>query len=254
MYVITHKEFRYKIPSEYVPLLVGADFNTNTMGYLADNTGDNISAKNKNFCELTGMYWLWKNCDNEQIGISHYRRYFSAKKTLNNVRLEALITNRPKAIPEQKLIEYLREYDWIIPQPVEVSACGQTVYEQFEDAHNIQDLKQTKQVIAELYPDYLDAFEKIMKQTKMSMYNMLYTSFEQYSSYCEWLFNILFTLEKRLDIRDYDEYQQRIFGFLSERLFNIWLEKSNVKVKRLPVFNTSTENRKGVIEKIKSEF
>lgn len=41
-----------------------------------DNTGDNISDRNRQMCELTAMYWIWKNADAEVVGIEHYRRRF----------------------------------------------------------------------------------------------------------------------------------------------------------------------------------
>ena len=48
--------------------------------------------------------------------------------------------------------------------------------------------------------------------------------------YCEWLFDILFEVEKRIDISNYSVYQKRVFGFLAERMFNICLYKNKIKV------------------------
>ena len=50
------------------------------IGYQPDNIGDNISSKNPSFCELTGLYWAWKNLDNEYLGLAHYRRHFKGSK------------------------------------------------------------------------------------------------------------------------------------------------------------------------------
>lgn len=84
--VATHK--KYKMPSDamYIPLHVGAegkkdsDGNELDLGYIKDNTGENISILNPSFCELTGLYWAWKNLDSDYIGLVHYRRYFGTKK------------------------------------------------------------------------------------------------------------------------------------------------------------------------------
>ena len=80
--VATHKAFPMPTDKMYIPLHVGAEGKTNEdgtpldLGYQKDNTGDNISAKNANYCELTGLYWAWKNLKADYIGLVHYRRYF----------------------------------------------------------------------------------------------------------------------------------------------------------------------------------
>lgn len=84
--VATHK--KYQMPSDqmYIPIHVGADGkkdaegNDLDFGYIKDNTGDNISNLNPSFCELTGLYWAWKNLDADYIGLVHYRRHFSKKR------------------------------------------------------------------------------------------------------------------------------------------------------------------------------
>ena len=43
---------------------------------LHDDEGDNISNKNKTYCELTAQYWAWKNMEADYYGFFHYRRYF----------------------------------------------------------------------------------------------------------------------------------------------------------------------------------
>ena len=85
------------------------------------------------------------------------------------------------------------------------------------------------------------AYDKVMDSKKLYQYNMLIAKKELVDEYCHWLFSILFELEKITDISDYDKYNKRIYGFLSERLFNVWLEKNdNLKVKELPVNNVES--------------
>ena len=80
--VATHKKYQMPIDHIYIPLHVGADGkkdaegNDLDFGYIKDNTGDNISNLNPSFCELTGLYWAWKNLDADYIGLVHYRRHF----------------------------------------------------------------------------------------------------------------------------------------------------------------------------------
>ena len=54
-----------------------------------------------------------------------------------------------------------------------------------------------------------------------------------FDEYCEWLFNILFEVENRTDISNYDSYNKRLYGFLSERLINIWVMQTKFKSKRI---------------------
>ena len=91
--VATHKKYIMPTDSMYVPIHVGAegkkDSNGNKLdlGYIKDNTGNNISKKNASFCELTGLYWAWKNLDADFVGLVHYRRHFSMnhKKGFENI-------------------------------------------------------------------------------------------------------------------------------------------------------------------------
>lgn len=84
--VATHKKYQMPDNELYLPLHVGAEGkfddqgNPLDLGYLKDNTGDNISEFNSSFCELTGLYWAWKNLNSDYIGLVHYRRHFSMKK------------------------------------------------------------------------------------------------------------------------------------------------------------------------------
>ena len=73
--VAAHKKYWMPDDSVFLPIQVGAALHL-ALGYVPDNTGDNISAKNPNYCELTALYWAWKNLDCEYIGLCHYRRYF----------------------------------------------------------------------------------------------------------------------------------------------------------------------------------
>lgn len=91
--VATHKLYWMPNDNVYLPLHVGRVMEGAVdLGYLGDNTGDNISGKNKDYCELTGIYWAWKNIAADYIGISHYRRQFTrCKKYSNNDKKNSII-------------------------------------------------------------------------------------------------------------------------------------------------------------------
>lgn len=217
------------MPSDevYMPIHVGREGKDN-LGYVGDNTGENISIKNPNYCELTGLYWAWKNLDCEYIGLCHYRRYFAHKSKSSKLedKKQAIFTR-------DDYEQLLQQYDVILPK--KRNYYIETVRSQYEHAHNKRDLDEIEKIIKMQYPSYIEAFEKVMNSRKLHIYNMFVMNKALFDEYCTWLFDILFTLEKRIDITNYDKYNARVFGFLSERLFNIWLEKKQLKIKTVNV-------------------
>lgn len=233
--------------SEYLlPIQVGAACAQSDLGYQRDDRVlgkpcDNISQKNGNFCELTAIYWAWKNIktvfpDLKYIGLNHYRRYFSFYDSdwrKNYIaRPEQEISSY--AINKEKLSEWLLEGNIILPREARLKC---SVAQAYEHAHFSTDLRSLHDVIRERNPDYLDAFNEVML-CRHSFFdcNMFIMPFDKFEDYCGWLFGILFELEKRIDISHYDAYQRRIFGFLSERLLTLWVLKNGYKKKTLNYF------------------
>ena len=225
--VATHKQYWMPEDKIYLPIHVGRVEKAD-LGYLGDDTGDNISAKNANYCELTGLYWAWKNLKCDYIGLCHYRRYFAHAVSGSDMEKKKL------AILQRTDYEkLLKQYDVILPK--QRNYFIETVRSQYEHAHNKNDLALTEQIVAELYPEYSEAFCKVMGGTKLHIFNMFVMKKEKFDEYCQWLFTILFELEKRIDISSYSQYEARVFGFLSERLLKVWLEKQKLKVKGIDV-------------------
>ena len=207
IFVMTHKPFTPPEDSMYVPLHAGRA-NAADLGFLGDNSGDSISAYNANFCELTGMYWLWKNYHaSDYIGICHYRRY--------------LIDETGSVFTESKLQELLSNYD-IITTKLLTLTCS---YEEgFRQNHHLKDLVTTGNVLNEKYPEYMDTFQTLLHGPNTYFGNIFITSKETYDRYCTWLFDILLEVQKRTDLTGYNNYQKRLFGFLSEFLQTVWIQ------------------------------
>ena len=232
----------------YIPLHVGRDGKAD-LGYIGDNSGENISAKNANYCELTGLYWAWKNLKNDYIGLCHYRRYFARE----NIHTDNIEKKKTAILHRKDYEKLLQEYDVILP--VKRNYYIETVRSQYEHAHNKRDLDEAEKIIKELYPEYSEAFTKVMSRTKLHILNMFVMKKTLFDEYCSWLFNILFELEKRIDINSYNQYEARVFGFISERLFNVWLEKQQLKVKEVPVvFLEKQDWVKKIAEFLKRKF
>lgn len=234
--VITHKDYEFPDSACYCPLFVGGKTTSDLKNerFYQDSVGVNIAEKNSSFCELTGLYWAWKNGvfeDNQYVGLVHYRRYFAGKK---------LCLKKQHIASERELLSLLEKYDAILPK--KRNYFIESIYSHYQHAHHIKDLELTRTVITELQPEYLESFDAVMQGRKLHLYNMFVMSSEKASEYCHWLFSILFELEKRVDVTHYDNYQKRVFGFIAERLFNVWILYNQLNVKYLPVVNLDGEN------------
>ncbi len=220
LYIAAHKAFSVPTEEGYIPLQVGAADGT-ALPYTPDDTGENISRKNPHFCELTGLYWIWKNTRDDYKGLVHYRRYFTWRgRRLTPADVRLLLTGADILLPRQ---EYLRESAW-------EEFCLHSGQE--------RDLLLLQEVIEEVSPELLPAFRQVMAGNRLHLYNMLIAPRAVFDGYCHWLFTVLFRLEQRVDMTGYTPYQQRLYGFLGERLLNVWVTHAGLRVHTLRVQQT----------------
>ena len=234
--VCCHKKGDFPSDNIYIPIHCGKAISNVELNIQEDNRGDNISSKNPNYCELTALYWAWKNLKNvNYIGLVHYRRFFDfssrfVEKEISYVNEYQLIGER---INNQKeFVSIFCKYDIILPKRkvfasnLKKDYCSKHIPEEYEILRN---------VIKRLFPDYLGSFDYIMNQTnKASCYNMFITRETVFDSYCSWLFTILFAVEKEIKISEYP-YQARVFGFMSERLINIYCYHHSLRILYKPI-------------------
>lgn len=219
IYTLTHKHFTKPDDNMYVPLQVGTAINS-PLGYLRDDTGDNISALNGYYSELTGLYWIWKNVhDINYVGTCHYRRY--------------LIDENEHIMNEKQYEQIFKEYELVTTKRV---VLNNSYHYGFSANHNVTALDMTGEVIKELYPEYYDTFIQLVNGNETYFGNMIVTSKELFDKYAEWLFTIFFEVQKRIDMEtDKDSYHRRVFGFISEFLLLVWVRVNNINVKECKV-------------------
>ncbi len=220
IFVMTHKLFERPKDEIYVPLQVGhALHGTLDETYLRDDAGeDNISSQNPYFSELTGMYHVWKHVtDTDNVGICHYRRYPVIRDGHNSA--ERLLTG-------QDCERILQEYDLITTEQLTLHS---NYYDGFAVDHNLHDLQVTAEVVKEKYPVYYPVFERLVHNNKVYFGNICIMPKRLYNRYCEWLFDILFEVQKRIDVTGYDGYRKRVFGFLSEFLQMVWIQGNHLR-------------------------
>lgn len=232
IYVVTHKKLVNQICEQknFIPIAVGKLLhNDSDCNYLKDNTYNNIADKNCSYCELTAQYWIWKNDSLADIkGLCHYRRYFT-KKNLS-VSVNGFIDTK-----YIKKILFSNGYDAIVSKKT-YSYRG--VKNAYLDCGYEKDLETTREVIREIYPEYLDSFDQFMDGCWGYVGNMFIAKASLYNQYSKWLFDILFEVEKRINIKNYSPQEARVFGYISERLLTVWIIKNDVRVKELRVVNT----------------
>lgn len=225
IYIATHKKFNVPNLNGYCALQVGAE-GKEKYGYLRDNIGNHISGKNANYCELTGLYWIWKNTDDSYKGLVHYRRYFGRNNLSNKIS---------DICSYEYLLNCLKSVDIVLPyveyfkqnakEEILLHCCTEEIFDKL------------RQIIETKYPDYIETYDRYFNENKASLFNMLFCKREIFDAYCEWLFSILFVLEKQVDLAKLNTYQQRLYGFFSERLLNVWVIKNKLVVKHLPVIH-----------------
>lgn len=237
--------------SLYKPIVAGNTLLTKKVIYPGDDIGDNISDKNQYYSELTAIYWVWKNTSHSIIGSCHYRRFFTNKpiplvyrfkhwmlhpfsrKNSNGLWYSSNFKRHQKLIlSESEMLGILENYDAILPVP---RRFRYSIEQHYRKYHDIADLEKVIKIIVERHPGYEASFDQTMQSNELYANNMFVMKREQFQSFMEWWFDILFRFEKQTKLEKYTGYQERIFGFMAERLLTVWIRHHNLKVRELPL-------------------
>lgn len=206
--------------------------------FIRDDVGEHISHKNKSFCELTALYWIWKNTLDPHIGLCHYRRFFSSILFSDQNRSGAAV---PLEIA-QRLLD-LDQYGSILEAEVNLADMivpmrdprPRSAVQMYSEHCRVDDWNAMLSGMSELYPLEREPAERFFcTNYPLHYYNMMITKRSRLNEYCEWLFPLLFHLERAI-IPSTDPYQHRVFGFLAERLFNWYTVSRGLKLIERPV-------------------
>lgn len=234
--VATHKKYQMPKDEMYIPMQVGTEGKEKIDGYEHDNIGENISIKNPYFCELTGLYWAWKNLDVEYIGLVHYRRYFTKKKIIPKIENEKFKI----VLTKEEINEKLEDVDVILPK--KRNYYIENLYDHYKHTMYIEPLDKTRDIIAEKCPEYLNEFDRLHKRKSAHMFNMFIMKKDVLNDYCSWLFDILFELEKKVDNSKYDAFHKRFYGRVSELLLDVWINTNHLSYKEVRVIDIENVN------------
>lgn len=260
--VASHKNVKVPDSDIYLPIQVGAALTDEVFSspYIQDDTGDNISEKNKRYNELTALYWAWKNLkDVDYVGLCHYRRYFYPlssniknfiRKTIKKflyyssktmpVRIRRNITYYKHDIVsygnifknsnslERNLKNLLESYDVIVPYKNLFSKYS--LKDHYKKYHKEEDFYLLTE---ELIKSGIDRgkIDSIFNKKYLRFCNMVIMRKDILDEYCNWLFPLLFSLERSISYESRDEQESRVLGFLAERLLSIWIDLNEDKFK-----------------------
>ncbi len=245
--VCCHKNDIIISQDPYFPIQVGKSISSVDLGIQGDDTGDNISHKNANYCELTGLYWAWKNLKGvDVIGLCHYRRYFDFHRQcqfgIPQTEFGTESFNKLNLSLTDEYIERVLKGKIVIPSPLH---SPQTLMQSYCESHVSDDFRIMEHVVKESSVEAGNAFDDIIKNgNKLSRYNMFIMNWDHFNEYCNWLFQILAEIERRTDISNYNCIQQRVYGYMAERLFNVWIKLTNADTIKLPVIFITDSPRK----------
>ena len=212
---------------------------------IGDDTGENISTRNRYYSEMTAVYWAWKNFDKldnpDFIGLNHYSRFFTFKPDIPNKDARLY----PSALDDDIAEEYLtlkwlpsllREYDMIIPRHFPVPQGS--VYDLALNRGSY-DYDDALALMREKYPDYIEAAENYLHSTKGLFCNIFIMRRELFFRYCEYIFGILKPLDEKARRENKEHEKLRRLGYIAEILTGIFLHQAicerKYRVKAVPV-------------------
>lgn len=228
--VLSHKDVKTPDDPIYVPIEVGACKREDHFYPNLDNTGDNISEKNDSYCELTGIYWAYKNNEYEYFGTAHYRRYlmngFFSGKNLDNV------------LNEEKIEKLLSKYDILVPSKIVMII--HTNYYHYVIHHKREALDITEEIIKTDYPSFYKSYKKVMRRVWGHYFNMFVTRKDLAQDYLDWLFELLGKVESRIDLDEYVGQDKRVFGYIAELMLDTYIDAKKLRYKDVRFANMSS--------------
>lgn len=173
---------------------------------IGDDTGENISEKNPQYCELTAQYWAWKNLkDVEYIGFCHYRRFFDIK----TVDIERILQQKD-AIVIKMLFDH-------------------PMWREIVQYVSLEDMTIMLMVLKKKNPDYEETLLKYLNGHTLYAKNMFICKKELFDQYAEWLFDVLFECEKYIKPLPYTR-GRRALAYMGEFLLPVYLMHQRCRV------------------------
>lgn len=236
LFVCAHKEFGCRLTNPNYTILCGKNDDIKADVPIV-HIDDELA--NLGFSEWQKFYHIWKHMEvKDYVGLMHYRRVLLLGDDINN-------------IPPME--DLFKDCDIIVG---EILHCN--IRSQYQMCHNIKDLEDCIDIIKTDYPDYADACDRAINGNRFIICNTYVLRKDDFYDLCHFMFGVLFKFCERNGIDPTDdasfrayadrgskggEYQSRVCAFLSERLFNVWVEKHQFRIKSVKDVDGGVGNR-----------
>ncbi|CDA96739.1 capsular biosynthesis protein [Prevotella sp. CAG:1320] len=239
----------------YLPIQVGKELHPElNLGIQPDNEGENISDKNDYYCELTALYWIWKNVNADYKGLCHYRRFFSHKTSITYLLYNFfrpiqslrshLFFNTPNIyyvddkqyeVDTDKTIckidKLLDKYAIICPKK---QVENRSSYWHFLP-YGIEIMELLRDTIKKYYPTYFDHIKYVEAPSSFHFGNMSVMRNDIFDEYCRFLFDVLGKVETALIEDEWynDLHKEKVFlrklGYFGEYLTDLFIRKKETE-------------------------
>lgn len=189
-------EHHPKLQPWEMPIQAGASLADKIIANIRDDEGTNISDKNRMYCEMTAVYWIWKNTDHDWVGIEHYRRHLLVK---------------PKMLKEN--------VDAIMPLPY---ICYPNEMAQFLRFTTEDVLDALLMALNALHPEEYDSYLKILYGKYQYTYDLVCARRYVFDNYCRWFFEITEYMERSFSKKVPELIETRAFSYVAEVLTNLY--------------------------------
>ena len=189
---------------------------------IGDDTGENISEKNPQYCEMTAHYWIWKNVkDVEFVGLCHYRRFFGLD------------------ITEKTIVPLMQDADVILVEP---SYYVDSVFSYFAKFMGAENMTILSLVMRRRCPDFYETLEKVCDGIKFHPFNMVLCRKPLFDEYCEWMFGILSECEKYIKPAPYTN-ARRALAYMAEMLTGVYFIHRGLRIKSVPYYKMENDEK-----------
>lgn len=234
--VASHRPYPAPRDPAYLPVHVGRALHPelaaemDALGYVGDDTGDSVSSRNAELCELTALWWVWRNVEADYKGLVHYRRHLGSPSLVRRLSRDRM--GRFATGEELAGILGPGGADAVLPRRRDYYV--ETVRSHWEHTLPAEQLEAARAVVGERDASDLEALDAVLSSRGAHMFNMMVMRSDLLDEYCSWLFPALHELGSRLPPSGYDPFNARYLGRVSEVLLDAWLLGRDLRVRELP--------------------